>query len=216
MKATLPQDAETGARERLRNAVSQTPANPRLKAKVRQTLAEPPFDIWAHSRMAALLAVSGLLVTLGPDWVKSTGLLETHTLLRVGLEDHLDCVLHRGPAPTRAKATAEYLEVKTSVAAVLSPDQRVVDFHECHHHGRTLTHLVIQGREGLISLVVARRRLGEAIEAHQAKLGDFAVSAVDTGSHHIFLVSPRSLSESEGLLQSWMPGLRRAIAKAES
>ncbi len=214
MIAGLPEDPK-GARARLRDAVSQIPASPHLRARVRQTLTEPRFDVWAHSRLAALLTVSGLLLTFGPNLVKSTGQLEPNALLRTGLEDHLDCVLHQSDEPIRGPAAVEYLEVKTSVAAALSKDQRVVDFHECHHHGRTLTHLVIEGSQGLISLVVARRRLGEAIEARQAKLENLAVSAVETKSHFILLVSPRSLPDSQTLLESLLPGLRRALVKAE-
>lgn len=210
-----PQDSESIARERLREAVRQIPADPRLKAKVRQALAEPQFDIWAHSRLAALLAVSGLLVTFGPNLLQSTGLMPADALLRVGLEDHLDCVLHQGDEPIRAAPAAEYRDMKTSVAAGLSQEQQVVDFHECHHHGRTLTHLVIRGSNGLISLVVARRRLGDVVEARQAVLKNFNVSAAETKSHFIFLVSPVSSLEKATLLQSLIPGLRSAIEKVE-
>lgn len=218
MNATLRnEEDERAARDRLRAAVTQLPASPRLNTRVRQKLAEPPFDIWAHARVAALLSFTGLLVVFGPDLSKRLGLVEDQALLRVGLQNHLDCALHHshGREPQRTALPPVYRELATGVAAALSPDQRLVDFHECHHRGRTLAHLVIQGSQGLLSLVIARRRLGDVVESRQSQLDHFAVHELETKAHFIFLVSPQSVEESRALLHRLQPGLRHAIAEAE-
>jgi anti-sigma factor RsiW len=175
---TAELETRTRLRARLKLAVQAQPVPAEMPALVRARLRKRQSPVWmaAGWTMAAAAAILFVIFWIRPQ-ANQTAYIERISatvapVYQPGLCDHIHCsVFRRYPAnpPTVAemesKLGAEYRGLLPLVSPAVPAGYRVVLAHRCKYQGREFVHLTMRKGEDVLSLVVARKRQGEALAA---------------------------------------------------
>ncbi|MGJ5814598.1 anti-sigma factor family protein [Paludibaculum fermentans] len=154
-------------------------------------------------------------------------------LMRVGLGDHIHCSVFRKfpkDAPTVEELTRkmgpEYAGLIPIVRKHVPREFTLMQAHQCRYHGRRFVHLSLKSGARLISLVIAKKSDGESFEAqkvipefvhtdipmYQAGVQRFEVTAFETGSHLVYLVSDLAQSKNNDLMLAMAPEVKAYLS----
>ncbi|MDA0206352.1 MAG: zf-HC2 domain-containing protein [Acidobacteria bacterium] len=160
-------------------------------------------------------------------------LAKIHALLGVGLGDHLICAVYRRLAADPPAEAATVSEIGADwapladIASTYAPSGFEVRLaHRCEYGGRDFVHLIMFDGQQLASLVVTERRADDSFAASgeipAARLGtialyqgagdDFGVSAFETNSYLVFLVSNLSTADQAAAATAYFPHISTFLA----
>ena len=236
------------AKELLKGAVHRQVTPPHLEAKIRRRLRESKdrgFTAWIWAPAAGLAAAMLLLFWGGPlgwqgrsdPWHMDRAAQERYieslsarvvAVMRAGLGDHLHCAHFRKfpqDAPSSEEMAAQigpaYASLIPAVSEAVPSGHRMVMAHQCQYRGRQFVHMVVQGDNRLLSLVVARKQPGESLASpdlaairyaagipiYGATADRFELAAFEAGDHLAFVVS--DLAQDDHL--AWAAKLAPAV-----
>ncbi|MGC4054184.1 MAG: hypothetical protein QM757_34290 [Paludibaculum sp.] len=154
-------------------------------------------------------------------------------LMRVGLGDHIHCsVFRKFPKnpPTVEELTRklgpEYGGLIPILRKHVPPEFTLMQAHQCRYHGRPFVHLSLKHDARLISLVIARKSDGESFEAaklipefvhtdiamYHSGIQRFELTAFETGSHLVYLVSDLARSTNHDLMLALAPDVKAYLS----
>jgi anti-sigma factor (TIGR02949 family) len=162
----------------------------------------------------------------------STGIAR---ILRVGLNDHVHCAVFRKyPAQPQSLQRMtqllgpQYADLEPVFAAHLPAGIKVVMAHHCSFRGRRYVHLIARDGAKLVSLIIARREQGEALESelravaqeggaqmYSSDARQFSIAAFETPAHLVYLISDLGPRENMQIMESMAAQIREALSKAE-
>jgi hypothetical protein len=220
-------EARTRLKSRLKGAVEGQSLPEDLAGKIREQIrrheARPMFaawTVWMAAAAAVILVWAGIQVartrTAMPDLADRLGqdvfiqkVSETvSAVLRVGLGDHVHCsVFRKYPKnPPSLDQLAEsmgptYRGLVPVVRAAVPEEYRMIMAHQCSYGERRFVHLTLSNGTNLLSLVIARKRPGESLQAlppavrtgavplYQAAAERYEVAGFETDDYLAFVVS---------------------------
>lgn len=224
-------EARVRVRRALQEAVRSTSVPIGLDAKVRRTLRSPAArrprtGLWAVAAAAVVILgialASRFRVQNNPiDAIlqQSTGRLAA--VLNVGLRDHLQCAVFRKyskqPDPARQMAAdlgPAFAQLAPLVQAKLPPDYRIIQGHHCEAAGRQFTHLIIANGDKIVSILLTRKRPGEALLGgiHQAGVDRFQVVGFESHDYLVYVISDLDAQRNLQLAADLAPALRSFLA----
>ncbi|PWT90677.1 MAG: hypothetical protein C5B56_05065 [Proteobacteria bacterium] len=201
-------------RSRLQTAVRETPLPTDLEERVRARLRETRNT----GRTPWLMAIAAAIVACAVPWAA----LQYRPLparllavMRVGLDNHVHCAVIRqrsNPARDVDKLAPEYKPVLAAVRDRVPPGMQLAVAHECHFDGRTFIHMTFRGDGHLLSVIVTRKRDGEALAGlHAAVLDGYPVAGDEAGGFLVFAVSDLPAALNKHTLQAIVPHLRTVL-----
>lgn len=158
-----------------------------------------------------------------------------HALLGVGIGDHLICTVYRRLAADPPPEESEVEEMGADwapladIAASYAPSGFEVRLaHLCHYGDREFVHVALFDGRQLASLIVTQRRAGDSFaasgETPSARLGTidvyaggadaFGVSAFETDSYLVYLVSDLSAADQASAAAVYFPHISTFLASA--
>ena len=158
-----------------------------------------------------------------------------HALLGVGLSDHLICTVYRRLAadPPSEESAVEEMGAEwaplAAIAASYAPSGFEVRLaHLCHYGDRGFVHVALFDGRQLASLIVTKRRDDDSFaasgETPVARLGtidvyaggadNFGVSAFETESYLVYLVSDLSAADQAAAAAAYFPHISTFLASA--
>lgn len=237
-------------RQRLRTAARNVEVPAQLGSRVRFQVSEearkeyrsaPPYNRALLALAAALVITAAgfyywpsRAVRPAPPETKAQLLArlagQTPAMMRVGLLQHVNCGVFRQYPDTVPRLIDLALEKGASPALINAVESHVpegchvVMTHRCTYNGRTYTHIIARGDNGLMSLLITRRENGEAFEhdlravanelntpIYSANADRFAVDAFETPYFLVYLVSDFDAAENLKALRAMTPELRAAL-----
>ena len=176
-------------RARLQSAVRGVEVPAELESKVRLMLAEPPpRSDWQRHLMSV---AAGIAVVMGVwlSW-QVTGMRmitgdrqsailrvanQVASVMRVGLNDHIHCAVLRNPTrpadppELNAQNLGQYKDLLPMVRERVPAGFQLLTAHKCHYDRREFVHFVFKEGTSLLSLVITRKRAGEAFPARRTE-----------------------------------------------
>lgn len=223
-------------RQRLKTAVDATPVPPGLETRIRARVAAGPRSAWFRPGVlipaGALAAACALLVSfhytgrLPVDLTEQAAYIEQVSegvprILRVGLGDHIHCAVFR-KYPKQVVTPAQFVESigpkHADLVRILErntpPGYRMLLAHQCHYLGRGFVHLVVGDGQHLLSLSITPKEDGEArLPIHEGEAARFRVSAMETDSFLVYVVSDLPGNTSSALMNAMAPELKAALGR---
>jgi hypothetical protein len=164
--------------------------------------------------------------------------VSTHiaTLMRVGLGDHLHCAFFRkfpqqAPASEEmeSKLGPEYKELVPVVRQFVPAEFKLVLGHQCRYQGRQFVHLSLKNGEGLLSLVITKKRDGESfdiegalpelvqsgIPVYGSGVQRFQIAAIETGGHLVYFISDLPGTQNMDVMRAMAPSLKKILEGIE-
>ncbi len=162
-------------------------------------------------------------------------LQKIHALLGVGLGDHLICAVYRrlaaDPPPEELTVSLmgeEWAPLEDIAAAYAPAGFEVRLAHRCEYGGRDFVHVALFDGRQLASLIVTQRRAGDSfaasgeipatrlgtIDVYAGGADDFGVSAFETDSYVVFLVSDLSAADQAAAAAAYFPHISTFLASA--
>jgi anti-sigma factor (TIGR02949 family) len=220
-------------RTQLQAAVRSTPVPAGLDAKVRRALrgggrqaSRPRTGLWAVAAAALVILGAALVNRLRVESSPIDAVLQKNTgrlaaVLNVGLRDHLQCAVFRKyskqPVPAHQMAAdlgPAFAELVPLVQAKLPPGFRIIQGHHCEAGGRRYTHLIIAGGGKIVSVVLTRKRPGEALLGgiHQTGVDRFQVVGFESHDYLAYIISDLDAQRNLQLAADLAPALRAFLA----
>ena len=238
-------------RAQLQQAVRSQEVPPYLEARIRANLsaAQPARSIWNRQWAAAAVVVT---VLVGGAVVFELGHLrmtsasqesyivsvskQVASIMRVGLSNHLHCAYFgktAGPAPSMTEFIQamgpKYSGLIPVVRQAIPERFRLADAHQCISDQRRFVHMVFKDDAKLISLVVARKKPGEAFNAegllpalsqsglqmYNAGVQQFQIASFESRYHLVYLISDLSKDQNMGHLLAMAPAVKGLLAAIE-
>lgn len=240
-------------RNRLRAAVSNEAPNPYLGARVlanlRREQTTPPWiqrSGWLGAAAAALLLTFGVAIAYQLGHLRFTGasqdafvesiIQRVSLTMRPGLMDHVHCGVFRkypkdAPSPDSVAAhlAPEYRELVSLVSARAPSDFRVMMAHECGFRGRRFVHVVLRSDSRLMSLILTKKRPGEAfrdgdlppvareggVNLYAASAQRFQIAAFESRDHLAYLVSDLPQGEHRQIMIALVAPVQNLLSRIE-
>ncbi|MBN9656728.1 MAG: hypothetical protein J0H49_01040 [Acidobacteria bacterium] len=154
-------------------------------------------------------------------------------LMRVGLGDHIHCSVYRKfpkDPPTVEELTRklgpEYSGLIHILRKHVPSEFALMQAHQCRYHGRRFVHLSLKSDARLISLVIARKSEGESFEAdklipelvhtdipmYHSGIQRFELTAFETGSHLVYLISDLARARNNALMLAMAPEVKAYLS----
>jgi hypothetical protein len=152
-------------------------------------------------------------------------------VLRVGLGDHIHCaVFRRGPKTVdpvqqmEADLGPQFSGLLPVVKAAVPAGYQLVMAHQCGYLGRKYVHFTMEKDGNLLSLVIARKQDGEALEGlatsttagsipvYQSAAGRYQVAAFDAGAFLAYVVSDLNGRANLQVASAMAPGVHQFLA----
>jgi hypothetical protein len=162
--------------------------------------------------IAAALVVCAVSWAVVQDRALSAQLL---AVMRVGLNDHVHCAVIRqrsNPALGVDKLAPEYKPVLAAVRDSVPPGMQLAVAHECHFDGRTFIHMTFRNDGHLLSVIVTRKRAGEAFSGLRTSVLDgYPVAAAETAGFLVYSISDLPAPVNRRTLEAMVPSLRNIL-----
>ena len=156
--------------------------------------------------------------------------------MRVGLGDHVHCSVFRRlsktPVPVEKIAAdmgPEFKELVPVMREHVPADYCVVLGHRCRYRGRSFVHVSMYNGSQLLSLVITKRRPGEAFEKdgvpaiiesgmamYSAGVQRFSITGFETATHLVYIVSDLGSKQNTALLAAVAPQVRAVLKRTAS
>jgi hypothetical protein len=201
---------------RLRTAFDSEPVPHDLEARVRAKLEQPAATTpWPRllSSFALLLALVGGLQVFR--------VVQTAQLLRVGLEDHLQCAIG-GVYPKqteKAAMTTAMGPYSVMLQPILDqmPGDAVISAHRCTTDGRAYVHVIVRRGSTLISVIMTKRKSAETYprsimsrsSVRQNTMEGYSVSGFAAGGYLGYVISGLPPQQNSELAERIAPVVRR-------
>jgi anti-sigma factor RsiW len=208
--------ARRAVRARLQHAVRETPLPSGLEGRVRSRL----WESRKSSRTPWLMAIAATIVVCAVPWAAlqdrplSAQLL---AVMRIGLNDHVHCAVIRqrsNPARGVDKLAPAYKPVLAAVRDRVPSGMQLAVAHECHFDGRTFIHMTFRNDGHLLSVIVTRKRDGEAFAGlRTAVLDGHPVAGTESGGFLVYTVSDLPASVNRSTLEALAPSLRSVLGR---
>ncbi len=208
-------------RELLRRAVDAELVPRDLEARVRTGLGQGSTAQWGR----LLSSIAMLVMVLGG--MQFYAMQKTHTLQRVGLDDHLHCAIageypHQTEKAVMVQDLGPYAPMLQPILD-LSPGDPVVSAHRCTVSGRTYVHVILRRGTTLVSVILTRRRDKEAFPGtlatlvshgnsahlHEGEMGAYSVAGFEAGAYLGYVVSALPDQQNSELAGRVAPVIRR-------
>ena len=244
-------EARSRVRVRLKAAVENQQAPADLAVKIRRQIHQghsrfrpAAWNIWTMAAVAVVVLSIGIWVTRtrtympeiadrrGQDVFIQRVSQTVSKVLRVGLGDHIHCAVFR-KYPKNPPALAEMAKsmgptfqglaplVKASV-----PDRyRIIMAHQCSYSGRHFVHVTLTDGAHLMSLVIARKELGESLEGlspsirasgvpvYQGLAERYEVAGFETPQYLAFVVSDLNAENNLHMASNLAPTVHNFLAR---
>jgi hypothetical protein len=231
-------DARGTLKKRVHQAGTQLMAPPYLAPKIREALRgqEPArstwnLRLWLVPSAALVLIALGTFAGLRQRTVSSQHLA---SIMAIGVADHVHCAVPRNYALTPPSLTqmesdmGPYKDMIPVVRGLVPAEYRLEQAHQCTAGGRKFTHMIFHNAAALISVVVARKGVGESFEGYgikpaltaagvplyQQRAGKFAVVGAETPDRDIFIISNLRDDENTRLAASVAPQVSDFLTKS--
>jgi len=157
-----------------------------------------------------------------------------HSILRVGLRDHVYCAVMRkykgAPAPVAKLASDLPVEIR-GLAPVIQqhvPARFAMHVaHVCKYKGRSYVHVALHDGTRLVSVMLTRRESGESltrtdlltmtsaagVDVFSGGSQGYDVSTFEKGEWLVFLVSDLEPAESRSIMLVLAPAVRDYLGK---
>lgn len=235
-------------RVRLREATRSAPLPVDLASNIDRTLQTTLRNRLPHVGMMALAAAAMLAICIvvwrvefhQPRPLEQDAYLEQVSsgvarIMRVGLNDHVHCAVFR-KYPARPPSLErmgrllgpQYADLEPVFAAHVPAGIKVALAHRCSFRGRRYVHLIARDGARLVSLVIARREQGEALENDLRAVAEeggaamytsgarqFAIAAFETPAHLVYVISDLGERQNMRMLESMAAQVRQVLSKAE-
>jgi anti-sigma factor (TIGR02949 family) len=227
------QQIQNRLREAVRREMAPADLRERIRKRIRQETAgvklTTPWTRWALAAAAVLTLFLGGWGTLqlwrlhyGNNLSSQAGLPDfiseqTRSLLRIGVSDHVHCVIEHHddrewntPKQMATEVGPDYFGLVALVNAKLPRDYKVSVAHRCEVNGRRFVHLIFKNQENVLSLVITPKGgqgfpvqdsipglNSSGVVLHQAHLQGFEVVGFETREYLAYVVS--ALGQQENL-----------------
>jgi anti-sigma factor (TIGR02949 family) len=200
---------------------------------------------WAGAMAAMLLLTAGLWLRFSPErlpaltdrpaqnaYIQRVS-ASLAAVLKVGLGDHIHCSIFRkypkNPPSVEKMETdlgPAYRGLLPVVRAAVPEGYQVVMAHQCSYLGRKFIHFTFENNGTLLSLVVARKQVGESIEGlaptgqtsgisiYQSAAGRYRVAGFEAGNFFAYVVSDLKDGANLEIAASVAPNVRRFLMTA--
>jgi anti-sigma factor (TIGR02949 family) len=232
-------------RARLRAAARSAPVPADLASNIDRRLEAGARNRFPYPGIMAFAAAAMLAVCIAVWRVEfhppgqdaylqqvSTGVAR---IMRVGLNDHIHCAVFRkysAQPPSLERMTQllgpHYADLEPIFAAHIPAGVKVVLAHQCSFRGRRYVHLIARDGARLVSLVIARREPGEALEndlravaeehgmaMYSSGARQFSIAAFETPAHLVYLVSDLGEQENVRVMESMASQIQEALRQTE-
>lgn len=201
---------------------------------------------YALALAAALILVVGGTVAYQQGHLRFTGAsqhayIETIAarvdhVMSLGLCDHVQCAVFREypNSPPSLEELGQTLgpankDLIPAVQGHVPDGYRLVMAHLCDYQGRPFTHLTFRKGDSVLSLVIARRGVGESLGAaqlraaqtasgltlYQAAVQRYQIAAFETPGHIVYVVSDLAAPQNLQVLADLGPSVRAVVRKSE-
>ena len=110
------------------------------------------------------------------------------------------------------KLAPEYKPVLAAVRDRVPTGMQLAVAHECHFDGRTFIHMTFRNDGHLLSVIVTRKRAGEALAGlRTAVLEGYHVAGAESGEFLVYTVSDLPAPVNRRTLEAMMPSLRNVL-----
>jgi len=244
-------EARSRVKTRLKAAVESQQAPSDLAVKIRRQIHQQQsrsrladWNLWTMAAAAVVVLSIGIWVTRtrtympeiadrrGQDVFIQKVSQTVSKVLRIGLGDHIHCAVFRkySKNPPALAQLAESMGptfqglvplVKASV-----PDRyRIIMAHQCSYSGRHFVHVTLTDGSNLMSLVIARKELGESLEGlspsirasgvpvYQAVAGRYEVAGFETPQYLAFVVSDLNAENNLHMASNLAPTVHNFLAR---
>jgi len=233
---------------RLREAARSAPVPSDLASNIDRTLQTGVRNRLPHIGMMAVAAAAMLAICIAvwrvefhqPGPLEQDAYLEQVSsgvarIMRVGLNDHVHCAVFRKyPArPPSLERMAhllgpQYADLEPVFAAHVPAGIKVALAHRCSFRGRRYVHLIARDGARLVSLVVARREQGEALEDDLRAVAEeggtamytsgarqFAIAAFETPAHLVYVISDLGERQNMRMMASMAAQVRQVLSRVQ-
>jgi anti-sigma factor (TIGR02949 family) len=240
--------ARQAFRVRLREAARSAAVPADLASKIDRRLQSGAGNRFRHPGIIVLAAAAMLAVSIlvwrvefrTPGPLEQDAYLQQVSsglarIMRVGLNDHVHCAVFRKyPAqPPSLERMAQllgpqYADLQPAFAAHLPAGMKVALAHRCSFRGRRYVHLIARDGARLVSLVIARREQGEALEndlravaeeggtaMYSSDARQFSIAAFETPAHLVYLISDLGEQENMRVMESMAAQIREVLSRQE-
>ena len=153
---------------------------------------------------------------------------EVSDVARLGLGDHVHCAYFRrfenveqSPEKTLEELGPSWAELSDVIADALPEAWGIRLAHRCNYGGREFVHLAMTAPEGLVSVIVTRRKEGERLRPaadatkHWEQAERFLVAGFDRGDLLGFIVSGLPRDAHARMVQALAPAVDAFLAERE-
>jgi hypothetical protein len=244
-------EARRSLRGRLKSAVHSLETPVYLEARVRahlQASRKPSSWILNLAAVAAGLVIFAVAISAyhygdmrwtrdsQEAYIRSVSSRVT-SLMRVGLGDHVHCAVFRKypkNPPSISEFAAEmgpqYSGIIPIVRERVPDDFRLLLAHRCTYHNRRFVHVVLRSDSALLSVVITRKKAGEALGAdevvpklseagvsiYESSVQRFQIAAFESRDHMLYVISDMPGQQNTELMQAMAPALKTFLGKLES
>ena len=244
-------EARSRVKARLKAAVESQEAPADLAVKVRRQIHQghsrsrpAAWNIWTMAAVAVVVLSIGIWVTRtrtympamadrrGQDVFIQKVSQTVAKVLRVGLGDHIHCSVFRKylKNPPALAQMAEsmgptFQGLVPLVKANVPNRYRIVMAHQCSYSGRHFVHVTLTDGAHLMSLVIARKELGESLEGlspsirasgvpvYQAVAERYEVAGFETPQYLAFVVSDLNAENNLHMAGNLAPSVHDFLAR---
>lgn len=235
---------------RLKAAVRSVEPPPFLEARIRnQIRAQAPRRSWAFKLIPAAVALAicaGVIVAYQLGHLRMTvgsqeaynGSLRSQvaTIMRVGLGDHIHCAYFR-KYPKNPPPVEQFIEDMGPQYSGLIPivreqvpgNYRMELAHRCRYNGRRFVHLSLMDGNRLLSVVIARKDVGESFQTegllpalmqsgipiYQSGVQSFAINAFESRDHLVYFISNLPQQQNAAMMQAMAPSVKTFLQNLE-
>jgi len=244
-------DARSRVKARLKAAVESQEAPADLAGKIRRQIHQgqskslpAAWHLWAIAAAAVVLLSIGIWVTRtrtympevadrrGQDVFIQKVSQTVSKVLRVGLGDHIHCAVFR-KYPKNPPALAQMAEsmgptfqgLVPLVKASVRNRYRIIMAHQCSYSGRHFVHVTLTDGSNLMSIVIARKELGESLEGlspsirasgvpvYQTVAERYEVAGFETSQYLAFVVSDLNAGNNLDMASHLAPAVHDFLAR---
>ena len=227
---------------RLQETVKKVTAPPELAGRIRSAIlaAGPPRRYsWIPVYYAAAIAAGLMALAVGSvgyqqgyfrfsdssrqAYISAIASRVDH-LMSLGLCDHVQCAVFREypKDPPTLEELGQTLgpanaDLIPAVQGHVPEGYRLVMAHVCQYKGRPFTHLTFRDGKQVLSLVIARRGVGESIgdQVRESSVQRYQIAAFETPGHLVYVVSDLTPEKNMRVLADLAPTVRAVLRKSE-
>jgi anti-sigma factor (TIGR02949 family) len=245
-------DARVRVKKMLQSSVRRDAAPLALRERIQKEIRRRPaygFPRWALAAAAAVVLIvagwSVMQLVRKPAAPSEVSIATAHPnaeILRIGLSDHVHCVLDSGFANRRfsleemtERFGADFIELVPALRERLAAGYEITVAHRCYVKGREFKHIILKNGDKVFSLIITRKN-GEAF-AHndlmevlaagdvpvygtqlidEARRQQLEVAGFESRDYLAFVVSSAPRQENLEIASTLAPVVRGFLAKREA